>query len=98
MFMRANRSKSGTEQPEVGASRDASAQRSNQKLAPNETLPANPEDYRFTPSMSTSAQINDQHYQGGISGDGPYGTTYETHIPSVGQIVVHTEGDRKLKG
>ena len=98
MFMRANRSANKVEQPEVGASRDAAGQRANQKLAPNETLPTNPEDYRFTPSMSSCSAINEQHYQGGISGDGPYGTTYESHIPSVGQNVVHTEGDRKLKG
>jgi hypothetical protein len=97
MFMRENRKKNGAPQPEATASADASKQRSSRLLAPNGDIPSPPDDWRFNPSMSTPAAINEAHYQGGISGDGPYGTSYEAKIPYVGEIAVHNEGDRALK-
>jgi hypothetical protein len=97
MFMRENRRKNGAPQPETTAASDAGAQKSARQLVPNFPLDGSPEDWRFSPSMSTPAQINEQHYQGGISGSGPYGTSYEPKIPSVGVNPVHTEGDRGLK-
>lgn len=97
MFMRDNRSKNGAKQPEQVAAAQAPNQRSARKLSPNGEIPSPPDDWRFNPSMSTCAAINDDHYQAGISGSGSYGTSYEAKIPSVGGVPAHTEGDRKLK-
>jgi len=98
MFMRNNRAKNGAPQPESVASGDTAGQRRARKLSPNGPLANSPDDNRFTPQMSSCAAINKAHYQGGISGDGPYGTSYEQHIPYVGVTPVHDEGDRGLKG
>jgi hypothetical protein len=97
MFMRENRKKNGAVQPEQTASEEASKQRTARQLDPNGDIPSPPDDWRFNPSMSTPAAINEGHYQGGVSGSGPYGTSYEQKIPYVGNLAVHTEGDRSLK-
>lgn len=98
MFMRENRKKNGAPQPETVAKSDSAGQKSARQLVPNFDVPGPPEDWRFKPSMDTPAGINDKHYNGGVSGDGPYGTSYEQKIPYVGQKAVHNEGDRGLKG
>jgi hypothetical protein len=54
------------------------------KLSGNPPLPEKLEDWRFTPNMSSPEAINRGHYEGGISGDGIYGTSYEDKIPFVG--------------
>jgi hypothetical protein len=96
MFMRANRTINKAPQPETTAASDAPKQRSAKKLSPNFDIPGPPEDWRFTPSMSSCAAINKDHYQGGVTDAGPYSVSYEQHIPHVGEQPVHTEGDRKL--
>ncbi len=95
MFMRENRKKNGAPQPEQIAAKDAPAQRGARKLAPNEPVDQSPEDWRFTPDMSDCAKINDAHYEGGLD-DGPYGTSYEQHIPFVGQPDSMSMKGRKL--
>jgi hypothetical protein len=97
MFMRENRRKNGAPQPEQTAKADASRQRAARKLSPNSDLPSSGEDCRFTPSMGTSAQINEQHYDGGINDGGPFKVSYEQHIPSVGIKVAPTGPGRDLK-
>lgn len=97
MFMRNNRAKNKAPQPEAVASSDRGKQASQKKLSPNPTDYGQGEDWRFQPSMSTSSQINEEHYQGGVSGSGPYGKSYEDKIPHVGEKPVHDEGGRGLK-
>lgn len=95
MFMRENRKKNGAVQPEATAAKDSSAQRGARKLAPNEPVPEKPEDWRFTPDMSSCDAINDAHYEGGLN-DGPYGKSYEEHIPFVGVPDSMSQKSRKL--
>lgn len=96
MFMRANRSKNGAPQPEKTAGANAAAQKAARKLSPNEPLDGKPDDWRFNPDMESCATINDDHYEGGVGGLGPYGKSYEQHIPFVGNTVPSSP-DRKLK-
>lgn len=84
MFMRENRAKNGAEQPETTRAKAAPKQRSARKLSPNDPLQPKAEDWRFSPNMSTCEQIDREHYRSGVDGDGPYGTSYEQHIPFVG--------------
>jgi hypothetical protein len=84
MFMRENRKKNGAEQPETTQARESKAQKGARKIAPNEPLNQKAEDWRFSPNMGTSEGINRDHYGSGVSGDGPYGTSYEEKIPYVG--------------
>ena len=93
MFMRENRKKNGV--PDPGAGQPAEAH-SGQELISNTNVEQTV-DWRFTPQMSTPAAINEGHYQGGISGSGPYGTSYEDKIPHVSAMPVHEGGDRSLK-
>jgi hypothetical protein len=95
MFMRKNRQKNGAPQPETIASADGASQRKARQLAPNGPVDQSPLDYRFNPDMSNCAAINDAHYEGGISGAGPYSKSYEDHIPYVGD---RPEGAETLKG
>jgi len=97
MFMRKNRAKNGAPQPEKIASQDSGKQRSQKKLAPNPTDYGQGEDWRFTAKWQDSGKTNEEHYQGGVSGSGPYGTSYEDKIPYVGEPPVHKEGGRGLK-
>lgn len=95
MFMRNNRKKNGAPQPEETASSDTAGQRKARQLAPNGPIDQSPDDLRFTPDMSTCAAINEAHYQGGVSGAGPYGKSYEDKIPYVGE---RPNGGDTLKG
>lgn len=79
MFMDKNRKTNHATNPG-----DTMAKTSAKKLSPNSPLTQDAEDWRFMPSMSSPEAINSAHYQGGISGDGPYGTSYEDKIPFVG--------------
>lgn len=97
MFMRENRKKNGATDPAAAGEAAAKSAAQGEKLDPNEALTEKPADWRFTPSMSSPAAINEAHYQGGISGSGPYSTSYEQHIHSVGGKPVNTDGDRGLK-
>lgn len=92
MFMRENRKKNGAPQP---AAQPAETH-SGQELISNETVPQTV-DWRFNPQMSTPAAINEGHYQGGLSGSGAYGTSYEDKIPHVSANPVFEGGDRTLK-
>lgn len=95
MFMDANRKKNGaTKQPGAASTGD---QKSQQKLSPNLPIGDTAEDLRFTPNMGSPAQINSDHYAGGISGSGPYGTSYEDKIPYVGSEE-YKKGNPELKG
>jgi hypothetical protein len=99
MFMRNNRAKNGAPQPEKTASSQSSDQRSERRLSTNPSLDGSPDDLRFSPSMSSCAAINDAHYSAGVSGLGPYGTSYEQNIPYIGKggnAVAAGDGDRKL--
>lgn len=101
MFMRNNRAKNGAPQPEKGAARDAGEQRGQRRLSTQPPVDGNPDDLRFQPAMSTCEAINNDHYEAGVSGMGPYGTSYEAHIPHVGKgggpAVADESGDRKLR-
>ena len=80
MFMRENRKKNGAPQPEQVAASESKGQNAARKIAPNEPIGSNPEDLRFTPDMSNPAAINEDHYQGGLSGAGVYKKSYEDKI------------------
>lgn len=100
MFMRRNRAKNGAPQPEQTASRDSGSQRSERRLSTQPSLDGSPDDLRFSPNMSNCAAINDAHYEGGVSGTGPYGVSYEQNIPYIGKggnAVAADGGDRKLR-
>lgn len=84
MFMRENRKKNGAPQPEQTAAQDTPKQAAARKLSPNLPVDGKADDWRFSPELSTPQQINRAHYQGGVSGAGPYATTYEQHIPFIG--------------
>jgi hypothetical protein len=79
MFMDRNRAVNGAKNPG-----DTMGKTSNKKLSPNSPLTEDAEDWRFTPDLSNPAAINTAHYQGGISGDGPYSKSYEDKIPFLG--------------
>lgn len=79
MFMDRNRALNHAKNPG-----DTMTKTSNKKLSPNTPLSEDAEDWRFTPSMGSPEAINRAHYEAGISGDGPYGTSYEDKIPFVG--------------
>jgi len=96
MFMDANRAKNGAEQPATAAKKSASAQKGAKKLAPNIPVTEDGADWRFEPDMSSPEAINSGHYQGGVSGSGPYGKSYEENIPFVGTS--QDRGTHKLKG
>jgi|ERR1700719_15116 len=96
MFMRNNRAKNGAPQPEKTLSDDAAGARSARKLDPNQPV-GSPEDWRFTPDLSTCDAINNAHVHAGVSGV-PFLTNYQGHIPFVGQEAEGAgSGDRKLK-
>lgn len=90
MFMVHNRAVNGAKAP--GSTQSASVK----KLSPNFAISEQAEDWRFMPSMSTPEAINRGHYEGGISGDGPFSTSYEQHIPFVGSE--QDRGTQTLKG
>jgi len=97
-FMRRNRQINGAPQPEQTAARDAAEQRAERRLSTQPDFPGTPDDLRFTPQMSTCAAINDAHKAGGISGLGPFTTSYEQHIPYIGKgkgNAVASEDDRR---
>ncbi len=96
MFMRENRSKNGAAQPEAVARQQSSGQKGAKKLSPNPPMTEQTADWRFTPDMSSPEAINRGHYEGGISGNGPYGKSYEESIPFVGSPA--DKGSHKLKG
>lgn len=79
MFMRANRAKNGAPQPEAVESREASAQRSQDRLSPNPTDLGTPQHRTFEPNLETQEAINRRHYRGGL--DEGEGATYEHMIP-----------------
>lgn len=72
-------------------------QKSERKLAPNEPIGDTADDNRFTPNMGSPAQINSDHYAGGISGSGPYGVSYEDKIPYLG-AEEYKKGNPEMKG
>jgi hypothetical protein len=96
MFMEHNRAVNGAEQPATAAKKSASAQKGARKLAPNIPVTEDAADWRFMPDMSSPEAINSGHYQGGVSGNGPYGHSYEASIPFVG--TAQDRGTHKLKG
>jgi hypothetical protein len=65
------------------------------QIAANGPVPGDPSDPLFTPSMSTCEAINEAHYQGGISGAGPYSKSYEDKMPYTGE---RPFPEQKLKG
>lgn len=97
MFMRRNRAINGAVQPERTVAADAAAQRKSRKLSPNLSLDPGAEDWRFQPNLETCERINDNHYEGGVSGDGTYGVTYEQHIPHVGAPDTMKDRSRRLQ-
>lgn len=84
MFMRNNRAKNGAVQPEATAKADAAAQKAAEKLSPNDYDGLKSADWRFQATLSTCAQINEEHYIGGLKDDGVYQNTYESKVPFVG--------------
>jgi hypothetical protein len=89
MFMDHNRKVNGAYDPAPRPNTKA------RQLAANGPVDQSPDDWRFSPDMSTCGAINEAHYQGGVSGSGPYGKSYEDKIHYTGE---RPEGGDTLKG
>lgn len=87
-FMARNRAINGAYDPSPKPNTKA------RQIAANGPIPGTPESPLWTPDMSTCAKINEDHYQGGVSGSGPYGKSYEDKIPYTGE---RPEGGDTLK-
>jgi len=74
---------------------DAIPAKGSKMIAPNRPVPQDPLNYLWTPSLDTISNINEAHYQGGVSGSGPYSKSYEDKIPYTGD---RPEGAETLKG
>lgn len=89
MFMDNNRRVNNAKDPSPAPNTKA------RQIAANGPIPGIPDSPLFTPDMSNCGAINEAHYQGGVSGSGPYGKSYEDKIPYTGE---RPEGGDTLKG